>query len=178
MACIQWYGGEITAVLYSFTHAFQMYTKCRNTAVRFCFGDDAFNDGIIEMELTMPYKLLCLVSLHRFNSYLTISPHFDLSQKAICSTPLPITLIYSYHFIWQWLVATSCCLMYRIHVVYSATHLYSKMVVGSDQWWLSGKVKIMYDVYIYEYQCDHPNCHFWHVGCPDCGPILVSNTCN
>lgn len=43
-----------TAVLYSFTHAFQMYTKCRKTAVRFCFGDDdAFNDGIVEMELTM-----------------------------------------------------------------------------------------------------------------------------
>jgi hypothetical protein len=31
-----------------------MYTKCRKTAVRFCFGDDdAFNDGIVEMELTM-----------------------------------------------------------------------------------------------------------------------------
>jgi hypothetical protein len=47
-----------------------MCTKCREIAIRFCFGDDdAFNDGIIEMELTMSYKLLCLLSLHRFNSY-------------------------------------------------------------------------------------------------------------
>jgi len=75
-----------------------MFTKCRKTAVRFCFkDDDAFNDGIIEMELTMSYKLLCLQSLRRFNS--VISLHFDLSQKAIYSTPFPIALIYSCHFI-------------------------------------------------------------------------------
>jgi len=47
-----------------------MYTKCRKTAARFFFGDDgAFNDGIIEVELTVSYKLLCLLSLHRFISY-------------------------------------------------------------------------------------------------------------
>jgi len=69
------------AVLYSFTYDFQIYTKCRKTAVRFCFrDDDAFNDGIIEMELTLSYKSLCLLCLHRFNSYFN---YFTLAPPGV-----------------------------------------------------------------------------------------------